>query len=86
MKMYQKKTIFYSISRGIFSYYRRCLNSKPNIACFQTLKILNNESVLQEYKAGYLKYIYMPGSSILALLNSDQTSGDPESGDKDGKL
>ena len=62
MKMYQKKTIFYSISRGIFSYYRRCLNSKPNIACFQTLKILNNESVLQEYKAGYLKYIDIFGN------------------------
>ena len=38
------------------------VNSKPNIACFQTLKILNNESVLQEYKAGYLKYIYIFGN------------------------
>lgn len=59
MKMYQKKNIFYSVSGGIFSYYSRCINSKPNIACFQTPKILNNESVLQEYKAGHLKYIYV---------------------------
>lgn len=58
MKIYQKKNLFYSISGGIF-YYSRCLNSKPNIARFQTPKILNNESVLQEYKAGHLKYIYI---------------------------